>query len=243
MRPLLKPLLAVAVGFLSTIFSLHGQTGFNTGLNGAVIDLPCNENCINVPVRIPHLKSTEDYTVSHIDYAPYAYVTPTGSEDSDIYDDDMYSNFISLPFPFCFYDSVYTKVVVGSNGLITFDETNGTGTCANAYEATFSIPTAATNVQCQQFSAYYPRAAIFGIYTDLDPTSGASPSDRKIEWRVEGTAPFRRFVVSYYKVGSFGQATTCGLSQPSSFQIVIYETTGIVEIHVGNYTCHATIVD
>src|SRR3712207_8023337 len=51
-----------------------------------------------------------------------------------------------------------------------------------------------------------PRASIMAMYSDLDPrTTGtvASPPDRKVEWRIEGTAPTRRLVVSYYKIGVF----------------------------------------
>ena len=35
------------------------------------------------------------------------------------------------------------------------------------------------------------------------------PPDRKIEWRVEGTAPCRRFVVSFYHIGVY-EGTVCG---------------------------------
>src|SRR5690606_19215515 len=241
MRPLLKFLL-VAGCFLSFSANINSQNCFNTGLNGTVINLPCNENCINVPVRIPHLKSTSSYIVNSIDYTPYAYVTAGGTEDPDIYNDDKYSNTFPLPFPFCFYDSTYTKVVIGSNGLITFDESNGSGTCDNAYTANLPIPTAGTATQCSRFGTYYPKASIFGIYTDLDPSPAVSPSDRKVEWRVEGTAPCRRFVVSYYNVGTFGQ-TACGMATPTNFQIVCYESTGIVEVFIGNYSCHASTSD
>src|SRR5690606_12670552 len=120
MRPLLK-LTLLACGLICSFQNLNAQSGYNTGLNGTVINLPCNENCVDVPVRIPHLKSSSDYTVSSIAYDPYTYVTAGGTEDPNLYNDDRYSQIFNLPFPFCFYDSLFTKVSVSSNGLITFD--------------------------------------------------------------------------------------------------------------------------
>jgi hypothetical protein len=53
---------------------------------------------------------------------------------------------------------------------------------------------------------YYPKASIMGAYSDLDPrNSPVSPADRKIEWRIEGSAPCRRFIASFYHVGIFGK--------------------------------------
>jgi hypothetical protein len=90
----------------------------------------------------------------------------------------------------------------------------------------------------------YPRASILAAYSDLDARPGpltaiiSSPPDRKIQWRVEGTAPCRRFVVSYYHIGAF-QMTTCGLNPDSAatFQIVMYESTGLIDIFFQNKSC------
>ncbi len=95
---------------------LSAQNGFNTGLNGTVINLPCGENCVTQPFRVPHLKSSSDYSINTIGYTPFAYTTPTGNEITEVYADDLYSALINMPFSFCFYDSIYTKAVIGSNG-------------------------------------------------------------------------------------------------------------------------------
>ncbi|HEY0730935.1 MAG TPA: SprB repeat-containing protein, partial [Chitinophagaceae bacterium] len=204
-----------------------------TNLNNTVINLPCSTNCTNVSFQIPHLKSTENYTVSSIPYAPYAYTTPTGTELTSLYIDDRYSPAISLPFNFCFYGANYNQVVVGSNGLITFDVSNAS--CANAYTISPQIPYNGTS-QCAQFATYYPRASIMGAYSDLDPSGSASPNDRKIEYRIEGTAPCRKFIASYYRVGVFGN-NSCGRNTPNTFQIVIHETTGLVEVFFEQKAC------
>lgn len=215
---------------------LSAQNCFNTGLNGTVINLPCNQNCVNVPVHIPHLRSTSTYVISPIDYTPYAYTTSTGNELTSIYIDDKYSELITLPFSFCFYDSIYTKAVVGSNGIITFDET--TALQANAYPITFPIPYSGGSPNVIS-PAYYPPASIMGAYSDLDPRTPNSPAGRKIEWRIEGSAPCRKFIVSYYKVGTFG-ADACALANPTTFQMVMYESTGIIEVFIENKSCNSS---
>ena len=35
--------------------------------------------------------------------------------------DDSFSGIIDLPFKFCFYGQVYNQLVIGSNGMISFD--------------------------------------------------------------------------------------------------------------------------
>ncbi|MET0393379.1 MAG: SprB repeat-containing protein [Chitinophagaceae bacterium] len=200
---------------------------------------------MNIPIKIPHLKSSSDYIVTSVPYLPYAYVTAGASEEGRLYNDDAYSTAFSLPFPFCFYDSLYEKAVIGSNGVVTFDEIHGTGSCENAYTITPAIPAAGAGAACSAAGVYYPRAAIMGCYTDLDPRPGpsdntqASPPDRKIEWRVEGSAPCRRFVISYFHVGSYGNVS-CSRSTPATFQIVMYESTGIIEVFLENKRCQTS---
>jgi gliding motility-associated-like protein len=224
-------LLRLSVAFISFIClspGLSAQSCFNTGLNGTVINLPCNKNCLTVPLRIPHLKSTSDYAVMSVPYNPFPYATATGTQDPVLYIDDRYSNTINLPFPFCFYDSVFTKIVAGSNGVVTFDYlTNGSGTCANAYHINPQIPFGGNSFCNQGAQWYYPQACIMGAYFDMDPS--VSPPDRKIQWDVFGTAPCRKFVISYYHVGIFGPA--CGAAYPNTFQIVLNESSGIIDIY------------
>ena len=204
--------------------------------NNTVINFSCGLSCGNVNLQVPDLRTTSNYAVTTIPYSPYPYTTPLGNELSTLYVDDKYSDKIALPFSFCFYDSVFLKIVVGSNGLITFDTLNAN--CPNAWNITPIIPYAFGSQcppQTQTGTAYYPKASIMGAFSDLDPQLIASPGDRKIECRVEGSTPCRRFIISYYHVGVYGN--TCGFSTPNTFQIVIYESTGIIEIFFEQKAC------
>lgn len=216
--------------------SLAAQNCIPTAINGTTINLACNQVCQSLPFQVPHMKSTVNYSVVSIPYAPYPYVTAAGSEYFPLYADDQYSNLINLPFEFCFYNDVYNNVVVGSNGLITFDPVNAS--CANAWPITQPIPFSGGS-PCLSATTYYPRASIMANYTDLDPRTSASPLDRKIQWEVIGTAPCRKFVVSYYRIGVYGN-NACGLANPCTFQIVLHESTGIIDIFFENKSCQTT---
>lgn len=237
MRKILLLLVCVA-----GMISAKSQSCVPTTINGTVLNLACGQPCTSFSYQVPHLRSTNDYLLANTPYTPLPYLVAGGSEDPNLYNDDTYSTLINLPFQFCFYGANYNTVVVGSNGLITFDATNQS--CANAYTISPTIPFSG-GTQCSQFSTYYPKATIMAAYSDLDPRTdppngtNASPADRKIQWRVEGTAPCRKFVVSYYHIGVFGDQDpgSCGYDTPSTFQIVIYESTGLIDIYFQNKSC------
>lgn len=222
----------------------NGQNCVPTGLNGKVITTPCTVNCRDLNFQVPDLRNSADYTVISVPYTPFDYVTANGTEDARLYDDDTYSAIFQLPFPFCFYDSVYKRAVVSSNGLITFDTTYSycnQGEAAYLIEST--VPYNGIPVSCTY--NHFPRASIMGVFMDLDPRPGpsstvvSSPPERKIQWRVEGSFPCRKFIVSYYHIGSY-EALPCGLRSPTTFQIVIYESTGVIDVFIENKNCDAT---
>lgn len=225
-------LLLVAGCFLFFSGTARSQDCIPTGIEGRVIDLLCNQVCSTLVFPVPHIKSSDSYALVSIPYNPYPYVTASGAEDFNLYNDDEYSFLVPLPFSFCFYGAFYPSTVIGSNGLMTFDPANAS--CANAWPITTTIPFAGGTI-CSSASTYYPSASIMGAYSDLDPRTVASPGDRKIQWDVFGTAPCRKFVVSYYHIGVFG--STCGITTPNTFQLVIHESTGIVEIFTEQKAC------
>ncbi len=237
MKKFLLPIFALIIfSFLGT--NSVAQSCGTTNINGSVRTISCGQTCTNLSFQVPHLKGTGDYILSSIPYNPFPYIVATGgTEDTRLYNDDEYSALFAIPFAFCFYDSTYSSAVIGSNGLITFDASNGTGTCANAYTIGPPIPSSGGGAQCDQGTTYYPRAAIMGAYSDLDPRIVPSPTDRRIQWRVEGVAPCRRFVVSFFKIGVFGRT---GVACENTFQMVMHETTGIIEFFFLEKACFSS---
>jgi len=229
----MKKLVLLFCGIISCAV-LFGQNPATTiVLANKNIELPCGTSCTSISAQVPHLKQTDDYVLTRPAYVPFAYTTPTGNELTATYVDDKFSSLISMPFSFCFYGNSYGSVVIGSNNIMTFDATNAG--LANSWPLTTSggsgtpvpIPYAG-GTQGSSFSTYYPKASIMGPYYDIYPTNNAS-GQRKIEWRVEGTAPQRRFIASYNSVPLFSCTTLLNTTQ-----MVIYESTGVVEVYVND---------
>lgn len=183
------------------------------------ISLPCGVNCTSFTVSVPHIKKTTNYVVTNPAYLPYAYSTTTGTELVNTYDDDTWSNRISLPpaFNFCFFGTNYTSLVMGSNSVISFDP-NLQGGDYNEWEILAPLP----NIDLEP-------ASIFGPLHDIDPRSASNPAPttRRIEWRIEGSAPYRRFIGSYNDVSYFDTTDI-----KATHQMVLYENTGIIEVYI-----------
>lgn len=225
-------LLTVIGLFVFTSVISNGQSCIPTNINGTNINLLCNQTCTTMVFKVPHIKSTEDYVVNSIPYTPYPYQALGGVQLTAIYTDDVFSSTIPIPFPFCFYGATYNSCVIGSNGVLSFDISNANG--ANSWPLTSSggsgtpipIPYAG-GTQNSSSSTYYPKASIMGPYHDIYPTN-SNGGLRRIEYSIVGTAPCRKFVTSFYKVPYF----SC-TSISATHQIVINESTGLVEIYIG----------
>lgn len=189
--------------------------------------LPCGVNCTPIALRVPHVKQTSEYILQYIPYTPQPFVSGAAVELTDLYTDDKFSDKYALGFNFCFYDSLFSKFVVGSNGLITFDTTNAKP-CSNAWDLEANIPLPyAGGTQCNTTPEYYPKASIMGAYLDIDPSVTTGHPNRRIEYRIEGVAPGRRLVVSYNDNALF----SCNSASVTE-QIICYEGTGIVEVYI-----------
>src|SRR5690606_20563525 len=212
MRKLTLLMMAVAVGIFTnaqnpaTVFTMPNET----------VLLPCGVSCTNISVTVPHIKQSTNYVVTSPKYFPYEYTTPGGTQEMILYDDDQWSEIINFPFAFsfCFYGSNYSQVLLGSNSALTFDVSRaGDG---SGYAIDSPIP-----------SSDYAPSMIFGPYHDIDPS--LSSPNLKLEWRVEGTAPKRRFIASYNDVPYFGSSCT---TPRATHQMVLYENTGIIEVYI-----------
>src|SRR5258705_4640745 len=49
---------------------LAAQNCIPTNINGAVINFACNQPCPGLNFQIPHIKSSDDYTVVSVPYSP-----------------------------------------------------------------------------------------------------------------------------------------------------------------------------
>jgi gliding motility-associated-like protein len=154
--------------------------------------------------------------------------------------DDKYGDVATLPFNFCFYGNVYNKYVLGTNGLITFDVSNAV--TGNNYVVSAPLPHIGGGTAIYSCPAppypdqdLYPKLSIMGAYSDLLPD--LSDPSYKIEARVEGTAPCRRFVMSYSNVQIYNCTGT-----KVTFEVVLHEGTGLIDIFVQNYAACGNVI-
>lgn len=191
------------------------------------IYMSCNseDNCVDLVATYPETGIPTTYTVEPIDYAPVfpfmGLAHPISVNTDDVWSDPK----VVLPFNFCFYNQEYSEAVVSSNGAISFDTStindNGYNDAPDecAWEFNLSIPNG-------QFpSTAEPKKilnAIYGVFHDIDPSEGG-----QIGWELFGDYPCRRLVVSYYQVPLFD----C-IEVNSTFQMVLYESTNIIEVYI-----------
>ncbi|MCX6258852.1 MAG: PKD domain-containing protein [Bacteroidia bacterium] len=135
-------------------------------------------------------------------------------------DDEVYGPY-PLGFNFCFFDSTYSQVYIGSNGWIGFSGAPGTGGTGYDPWPNTPVPNATTSA---------PHNCVMGPWKDWYPTVGSSPGNY-IFYQTVGAAPNRKFVVSYNNIPMFSCTTLY-----SKFQIVLYETTNIIEDNLVNIT-------
>lgn len=172
-------------------------------------------------------KSTDSYSVQNINYNPLfpfsggVTIPPNG--------DDYWSPVFNLPFSFCFYGNTYNSVLVGTNGVITFDLTNNVPMNFCEYSFNQTIP-----------NANFPiRNAIYGVYQDTDIRTPpiTNSSFQNINYYVVDTgvfaAPNRAFIVNYNQLPLYDCLGNVGLQ---TSQIVIHEGTNIIEVFVKSRT-------
>ena len=154
--------------------------------------------------------NSSSYTVDSIPYSPES----IGGTNVTTWDDQVVGPF-NIGFPFTFYCNTYTQFYICSNGWIGFTG----GQTATWVVQTF--PSTATN---------RPKNVIAGPWRDWNPAVSGGPY---ITYQTVGTAPCRKLIVTWNAVPMYSCTTTYG-----TFQIVLNETSNIVENHMTNVpTC------
>ncbi|MFM7672214.1 MAG: gliding motility-associated C-terminal domain-containing protein [Bacteroidota bacterium] len=185
-----------------------------------IINLPCGTNCTNITAAVPHIKASSDYVITTPAYQPFAWVTAAGIDVTALipggFNDDQWTSAIAVPFPICYYGSSFSNLIIGTNSAISFDLSRASTGSGYSIGAGGTIPS----------TAYAPNM-IFGPYHDIDIDQPGA--NKRIEYRVEGTAPKRRFVASFNEVPYFSGSCAAYFA---THQMVLYEGTGIVEVYI-----------
>ncbi|MFH0864986.1 MAG: PKD domain-containing protein [Bacteroidota bacterium] len=199
--------------FLILSLALKAQPGCPNINAGPDQNLDCITTCTDLTSTYLATGATTTYAVSSIPYnPPYPYNTGNPILVST---DDIWSGVINLPFNFCFFGTQYSQILVGSNGCLSFSTVDAGGYCAWSY-----------TVSCPDPSIISGSTGpfILGPFHDIDPGVGGA-----IYEAVLGSYPCRTFVVNYNVVPMF----SCN-SLIATHQIVLYESTNVIEVYIQN---------
>ncbi len=162
----------------------------------------CLDSCTDLSVSYLGGQNTIDYTVSAITFSPDS----IGGTSLGLTDNGQ-SGLLPIGFDFSFYGNTYSQFIVGANGWISFSSTVANNSL------TASIPNTGAN---------NPQNCILGPWMDVNPALGGN-----IYYQVLGNAPNRRLIVTYEQI----PLVSC-ITSEYTVQIVLYETTNIIENHI-----------
>lgn len=206
-KKVLLAIVAVVFG-LSTYAQAPGCPNISVSSNDT---LDCENNCVRLGSEVLRTGQTTTYVVGSVPYAPpFSF---SGGTPLFVGIDDIWSGVLNLPFTFCFYGNAYNSLVVGANGVLSFNTSLAGANCPWSFSATVPSSALITN-------------AIFGAYHDIDPSVATTGN---INYAVIGASPCRTFVVNFNNIKHFS-CTTLSTTQ----QIVLYEATNVVEVYIQN---------
>ena len=208
--------------FFLTFYQLSAQCSQLEAGDDVTVD--CTNNCTTLTAEVfPGIgAATDTYEINGAIPCPIPAtggVTPTS-----IYVDDEWSGVITLPFTFYYFGQPYNYIIIGDNGVVSFD-TNRSGQTAGGHCA-WSFNQTLPN------SGLF-RNTIFGAYHDLLVSAASSPGDR-IRYYVSGSYPQRKFVILFDNVPQF----QCNISQGNSQdllttqRIILYETSNVIDVQI-----------
>lgn len=152
---------------------------------------------------VDSLEIDGDVTYEWIDPGDTAVVVELGDEEE--------SEPIPLGFDFAFYGEMFSELVIGSNGYLSFWRSDG------SFEGQCPIPDESE-----------PNLAIFGFNQDLDPSDENSGQVTHVTLGDPGT---RLFVVTYDHIDIYQGDPPHG-TDPVTFQIVLYEESNEIQVNV-----------
>ncbi len=204
---LLQSLFVVGSFVLSNVVSAQSCVTVNSAT------VTCTTPCANLTATnpFPALAATTSYAVSSIPYAPQSYTAGTNAFNTAR--DDEFSPMRPIGFTFCYFGTAYTQVCIGANGQVCF--LAASAGAASGYVINTQIPN----------TSIATRGCIMSPHHDIDPRVSGST----IKYITVGTAPCRMFIVSWNNCGMY-DCNTLKATQ----QIILYETTNIIEINIAN---------
>ncbi|NRD19433.1 T9SS type A sorting domain-containing protein [Winogradskyella eckloniae] len=184
------------------------------GSSGSDVTINCSTGSTQLVANYLQLGETTDYDVNQITYnPPYQFGCLANPVSVNV--DDVWSPVVNLPFDFCFYGNTYDSCVIGSNGVISFND--GLAGNASGWQFTEDVPT------FNNTTGRYYGASIYGVHHDVDPSVGGEIGYQLITL----DTGCRALVAAWNDVPMYANN-----SLKYTGMIVLYEDTNIIEVYI-----------
>ena len=219
----------------------YQQQGWDT-----VVTCQNQEITLSAEPYIPVKFFNGTYAVEEIPYNPADTSFSLGTR-MPIGTDDVFANtHTPIPFPFYFFGIRKDQFNIGANGLVTFCSPTDFGSgnyCPYGFRSQNQIPWDGTENHIDPFQSYSARMrdAIYGVMQDIHPGHFVGSETNRVDgifYGIQDEYPCRKIVCSFKEAPNYGD-----VSDKSTYQIVCYEGTNIIEVHVKQRRCCPTTSD
>lgn len=186
------------------------------------------------------------YTVEEIPFNPPDTTFALGTRMPIGTDDVFAPEHTAIPYPFYFFGIRKTQFRLGANGLVTFcSPSNWGGTdnyCPYGFRANNNkLPWNGSSGHSGIGSGGRMYDAIYGVMEDTHPGHFEGSETNRIDgifYGIQDEYPCRKIICSWKEAPNFGDYDDHG-----TYQIVCYEGSNIIEIHVKQRRCCPTTSD
>lgn len=171
------------------------------------------------------------YLVEEIEYNPPDPTFSRGTAMPISTDDDFAATATVIPYPFYFFGIRKNSFVLGANGMVTFNTAAAGHGCPWRYSAPIPWSNTTTGAPTSHDAPVaYMRDAIYGVYEDTHPLGSYLSGTQGIYYGIQDKYPCRKIICSWNGVPAYPGNEN--LNNRSTYQIVCYEGSNIIEVHV-----------
>ncbi len=210
-----------ATGFFRCLLTCNSATAASSAVNVSVAPGPIINCSLGTYVAAPTTFSFETF----------------GGTTLPTTDDVLFSAVSLFGFPFCYAGQQFSGAYVASNSSLVFDAlpcfpnirdvpfaVNAAAGISTGYAINRPAPTNADNT---------PRNSILAPWHDIDPSSNAATTPT-IHAITLGTAPNRRYLVSWEGIAMYSTDCETVTAMHFSGQVKLFENGNAIEIHIRN---------
>lgn len=198
----------------------------------------CKDKRVNIKPKYQtqYLRKTDVYQMEPLAYEPYE-VNPALNGGTEVepnvtsWHDSRTSCPIELPFKFCFFNQTFDKVHVWSNGAISFTQSAACTVPAPYISYIYQVATGPIPQGFTGDPLFMNTIFVALQHTHWDKTVYPYGS---INYQVYGTAPDRKFVISWFDMPTAGlNQSACPPPTPlQNHQVVLHESTNVIDVNI-----------